>query len=69
MKIRLNGESWETTAETVAALLAELQEQEGLSLDAVAVAVNGDFAPSAARAALRLEEGDAVEIVSPRQGG
>ena len=69
MKIQLNGEPRETSAQTVAALLCELAEKEGLLLEAVAVAVNGEFAPAASHAALRLKDGDAVEIVSPRQGG
>lgn len=65
----MNGEPRETEAETLAALLFELAESEGVQTEAVATAVNGAFAPAGERAALRLSEGDAVEIVSPRQGG
>jgi sulfur carrier protein len=65
MTILLNGKPLETRAETLAALLAEL----GLSEARVATAVNGDFAPRAARAGTRLSEGDAVEVVSPMAGG
>ena len=69
MKIRLNGQEAETSATTVALLLAELEEAEKISLEAVAVAVNGEFAPASKHAETALAEGDAVEIVSPRQGG
>ena len=69
MKIRLNGAPWETQAETLGALLCELTEREGLDASAVATAVNGEFAPKDVRDALRLAEDDAVEVISPRQGG
>ena len=69
MKIQLNGRDWETKAETLAALLQELERQEGLQIDAVATAINGAFAPAAERDVRKLAEGDAVEVVSPRQGG
>ena len=59
----------ETKADTLAALLCELAEKEGLETAAVATALNGEFAPARERDGLRLREGDAVEIVSPRQGG
>jgi len=63
--IRLNGESIETDARTLAELVAGLGHAEG----AVATAVNGDFVPRPARAATLLAEGDRIEIVAPRQGG
>ena len=69
MKIRLNGEPWETDASTLEALLNELGDREGLDVAAVATAVNGEFAPKTARAECALKEGDAIEVISPRQGG
>lgn len=69
MKIQVNGEPLETEAETLAGLLAELERNDDLAVEAVATALNGEFAPAAQRGALRLKDGDAVEIVSPRQGG
>jgi len=35
----------------------------------IATARNGDFVPARARAAVALAEGDAIEVLSPRQGG
>jgi sulfur carrier protein len=35
----------------------------------VATARNGAFVPKAERKATLLEEGDAIEVLSPRQGG
>lgn len=70
MKIRLNGAPREVKAETLAALLAELVAAEELAEGAaVATAVNGVFAPAAERERVPLRESDAVEILSPRQGG
>ena len=69
MKIRLNGAPWDTDARTLAELLAELETREGVDAAAVATAVNGAFAPKESRAATALQDGDAVEVISPRQGG
>ncbi|MEL6980110.1 MAG: sulfur carrier protein ThiS [Pseudomonadota bacterium] len=69
MTIIVNGAPRETEAATLAGLLDELRAREGLSIEAVATAVNGVFAPAAARASTPLKERDAVEILSPRQGG
>lgn len=65
MKIDVNGKTLEVTATTLAALLAELEYDEAH----VATALNRDFVRRAERARASLREGDAVEIVSPRQGG
>ena len=65
MKIKVNGALLETNAETLAALLAELEYDGAM----IATAVNGEFAPADERAAIVLAPGDAVEVVSPRQGG
>jgi sulfur carrier protein len=65
MRLSVNGEHRETAAATVAALLAEL-EYDGSHL---AVAVNHDVVPRARWSATPLRDGDAVEVLTPRQGG
>jgi sulfur carrier protein len=63
--ITVNGERTETPARTLAELVAGC----GFSETQVATALNGDFVARGARAATVLSDGDAVEIVAPRQGG
>ena len=65
IRIRLNGIGHETSAAT----LAELLDEQGYGEAVVATALNGSFLPKGLRAATRLAEGDAVEIVAPMQGG
>ena len=65
MLIRINGEPREVASATLHALLGEL-DYGGAT---VATALNQSFVRAADRAATPLAEGDAVEIVSPRQGG
>lgn len=65
MKITVNGSPVDSTAGTLAALLAEL----GKADDKVATAVNEAFVPVGARATHALQDGDRVEILAPRQGG
>ena len=65
MFLIVNGERRETKATRVDALLAEL-EYEGAHL---AVAVNYDVVPRAKWADTPLNDNDAVEILTPRQGG
>jgi sulfur carrier protein len=65
MIVTVNGERRETRAATVAALLRELEYEGGH----LAVAVNHDVAPRARWNETSLNDGDAVEIISPRQGG
>lgn len=65
MFLIVNGERVETKATRVDALLAEL-EYEGTHL---AVAVNYDVVPRARWAETALNDNDAVEILTPRQGG
>lgn len=69
MRITVNGAPRETRAATLAALLAELEAEQGLRPKEVATAVNGAFAPVSKRAETPLRERDVVEILSPRQGG
>ena len=65
MKITVNGIAQETGADTLDALLTEL----GYSGAKVATAVNESFVPATMRPEQRLNDGDRVEIVAPRQGG
>lgn len=65
MKLVVNGEAVDSTATTLADLLAEL----GKAQAKVATAVNEQFVPAGLRAAQALNKGDRVEIVAPRQGG
>ena len=65
MRLIVNGEPIDAKATRVDALLGEL-DYEGTHL---AVAVNYDVVPRARWAETSLSEGDAVEILTPRQGG
>lgn len=65
MKITVNGTAQETAAPTLDALLIEL----GYGEAKVATALNENFVPAALRPEQRLNEGDRIEIVAPRQGG
>ncbi len=65
MRLTVNGEPMDIKATRVDALLGEL-EYEGTHL---AVAVNYDVVPRAQWAQTPLNDGDAVEILTPRQGG
>lgn len=65
MKLIVNGSALEVEAEMLDGALAALDYGEAR----VATAVNGAFVPAAARATTRLNDGDRVEIVAPRQGG
>jgi sulfur carrier protein len=61
----VNGETTETDAATLAALVASL----GFAEAQVATALNGEFVARGQRAATLLGDGDKVELVAPRQGG
>jgi sulfur carrier protein len=65
LKITVNGEARITEAITLEDLCREL----GLSEAKIATARNGDFVAAGARADVSLGEGDAIEVLSPRQGG
>ncbi len=65
MKIVVNGERLEVGADTLAALIAELDYPPEL----VATAVNENFVRAKERATTLLGEDDRVEILTPRQGG
>ena len=65
MNLRINGTSLQAEATTLAALVTELDYDDA----AVATAVNGGFVRRVDRATTVLAEDDAVEILTPRQGG
>ncbi len=65
MKITVNGEARITEARS----LEELCHELGFTEVKIATARNGDFVPAKAREAALLAEGDAIEVLSPRQGG
>ncbi len=65
MKLTVNGQSHEVAAETLAALLIELDFQGSW----LATALNGDVVPAKERDSCRLADGDRVEILSPMKGG
>jgi sulfur carrier protein len=65
MRVTVNGEPREILSASVDALLSEL-EYEG---NHFAIAVNYDVLPRAKWAQTPLRAGDAIEIITPRQGG
>jgi sulfur carrier protein len=65
LKITVNGEARITHAKS----LDELCREMGLADAKIATAQNGEFVPAKARGAVALADGDAIEILSPRQGG
>ena len=65
MELIINGKRQEVVANTVAALLAEL-EFEG---DFFVVAVNRAVVQRRRWRDAEINDGDAVEILTPRQGG
>ncbi|MGH6836400.1 MAG: sulfur carrier protein ThiS [Methylocella sp.] len=65
MRIQVNGKALDVEAATLGALLRELDYEDG----AIATALNRNFVRKTERAKTPLKEGDAVEILVPRQGG
>ena len=65
MHIHVNGKARHVAAATLAALLRELEYEDGT----VATALNRSFVRRCDRGETPLKEGDAVEILAPRQGG
>ena len=65
MVVIVNGKEVETAARSLDELVAE----QALADKRIATALNGQFIAAAARPTTRLNAGDKVEIVSPRQGG
>jgi sulfur carrier protein len=65
MRVTVNGEQREILSASVEALLSEL-EYEGTHF---AIAVNYDVLPKSKWAQTPLQNGDEIEIITPRQGG
>ena len=65
MRVIVNGEPREVASTSVDALLGEL-EYDGTHF---AIAVNYDVLPKSKWAETALKAGDAIEIITPRQGG
>ncbi|HMF06886.1 MAG TPA: sulfur carrier protein ThiS [Methylocella sp.] len=65
MRIHVNGKQRDVAAATLADLLRELDYCDRV----VATALNQHFVRRQDRGSVNLKEGDAVEIVVPRQGG
>ena len=65
MKIFVNDEQKQVAAETLSALLKEL-DYEG---DWLATAVNGELFSADERDHFKLNNGDKIKILSPMQGG
>jgi sulfur carrier protein len=65
MRVIVNGEQKEISSMRVDALLSEL-EYEGTHF---AIALNFDVVPKSRWAETPLNNGDEIEIITPRQGG
>ena len=65
MRVIVNGEACEIGSNSVDALLREL-DYEGSHF---AIAVNYDVVPRSRWAETALNNGDEIEIITPRQGG
>ncbi|MEJ0092470.1 MAG: sulfur carrier protein ThiS [Methylocella sp.] len=65
MQIHVNGKQLEVAATTLDALLHELDFADSH----IATALNQNFVRKTDRPQTQLKDGDAVEILSPRQGG
>ena len=65
MRIFVNGDQREIEPETLASALHAL----GYGGKKIATAVNGRFVSVPARQAVKLADGDKIEVVAPMQGG
>jgi sulfur carrier protein len=65
MRVTVNGEQREINASRISALLSEL-EYEGTHF---AIALNYDVLPKSRWAETPINNGDEIEIITPRQGG
>jgi sulfur carrier protein len=67
MKIVFNGQARELASETKT--IADFVVELGLRPQLVAVEVNGDLVPRAKHAAVMIQEGDQLEVVTLVGGG
>lgn len=65
MRVTVNGEHKEIAASNLAGLLGEMEYED----TRVAIAVNYQVVPRARWQATALNNGDQIEIITPRQGG
>ena len=65
MKISINGVLTNVTAKNLETIL----DEAGYGDTRVATAVNGSFVPTERRVEFEIQEGDQLEVVTPRQGG
>ena len=65
MRVTVNGEAREIRSSRISALLSEL-EYEGSHF---AIALNYDVLPKSRWAETPINNGDEIEIITPRQGG
>jgi sulfur carrier protein len=65
MRVIVNGEPAEVSAETLEAALVELKYVDMT----VATALNQDFVPAPRRSATPLKDGDRIEVIAPMSGG
>ena len=65
MRVTVNGEAREINSSRISALLGEL-EYEGTHF---AIALNYDVLPKSRWAETPINNGDEIEIITPRQGG
>ena len=65
VELWINGDETSVNAQTMTAILAELNLDDAV----VATALNGEFIPIAARAGTKVAAGDKIEILAPMQGG
>lgn len=65
MMILLNGKIANVSASTLSDALVEL----GYESAVIATALNKTFVPAARRALTPVCDGDALEVITPRQGG
>ena len=65
MRVIVNGQAREISSRSVDALLAEL-DYEGTHF---AIALNYDVLPKSRWAQTPINNGDEIEIITPRQGG
>ena len=65
MRVTVNGEAREINSSRISALLSEL-EYEGTHF---AIALNYDVLPKSRWAETPINNGDEIEIITPRQGG
>ncbi|WP_366657047.1 sulfur carrier protein ThiS [Fodinicurvata sp. EGI_FJ10296] len=65
MRVIVNGEPAEVSAETLEAALVELKYGDMT----VATALNQGFVPAPQRSATPLKDGDRIEVIAPMSGG